>query len=164
MVWDSAGPYSQFCTADGLLVEPPTGWELSRDHHNDCAWTLFDKSGTDVYEAEMNMAQGAGHDFTVGLLWDAAGDDTYRAPNLSLGGGNADGIGIFRDDSGDDTYEVEANTTLGRANSYRPGSLRFDLLCLGLFLDLGGRDTYPAAKDFAGNDRFWTQPPPQDSA
>ncbi len=45
VVWDSGGPYSQFCTADGLLVEPPTGWELSRDHHNDCAWTLFDKSG-----------------------------------------------------------------------------------------------------------------------
>ena len=45
VVWDPTGPYSEFCPADGLLVEPPIGWEFSRDHHNDCAWTLFNESG-----------------------------------------------------------------------------------------------------------------------
>jgi len=34
--------------------------------------------------ASMNMAIGAGHDFTVGMLIDEAGDDRYDAPNLSL--------------------------------------------------------------------------------
>jgi len=112
----------------------------------------------------MNMAQGAGHDFTTGLLWDAGGDDTYHAPNLSLGAGNANGIGIFRDDAGRDTYDVSAETTLGRANSSAPGSLRFDLLCLGVFLYSGGDDIYPAAKTGIGNGSIWLQPPPQDSA
>lgn len=44
VVWDPTGLYSEFCTADGLLVEPPMGWELSRDHHNDCVWTLFNEN------------------------------------------------------------------------------------------------------------------------
>ena len=168
-----AGLFAQGCAywyALGMLADLDGNdrysgiWYVQGSGAHFAVGTLYDQRGADVYEAEMNMAQGAGHDFTVGFLWDAAGDDTYRAPNLSLGGGNANGIGIFRDDAGDDTYEVDAQTTLGCANSHRPGSLRFDLLSLGLFLDLGGTDTYPAAKDFAGNGRLWMQPPPQDTA
>lgn len=124
---------------------------------------LNDRAGNDTYTATMNMAQGAGHDFTIGMLWDEKGNDTYHAPNLSLGGGNANGIGIFRDDSGDDVYDVSAATTLGRANSTPPGSLRWELLCLGLFLDFEGTDTYPEAKDFARNGATWRQIPPQDT-
>jgi len=125
---------------------------------------LYDAEGNDIYTATLNMAQGAGHDFTTGLLWDEAGNDTYHAPNLSLGAGNANGIGIFRDDSGADTYDVSAETTLGRANSEAPGSLRFDLSCLGLFLDFGGQDAYPAAIDAARNGAMWSRPAPQENA
>jgi hypothetical protein len=169
----NAGVFAQGCAywyALGMLADLGGNdhysgiWYVQGSGAHFAVGTLYDQSGTDLYEAEMHMAQGAGHDFTVGLLWDASGDDTYRAPNLALGGGNADGIGIFRDDAGDDTYQVDARTTLGCANSKPPGSLRYDLLCLGLFLDSGGRDTYPAAKDFAGNGRLWTQPPPQENA
>ncbi len=34
-----------FCTADGLLIEEPPGWDLRRDGANDCEWTLFNKWG-----------------------------------------------------------------------------------------------------------------------
>ncbi len=118
---------------------------------------LWEGSGNDRYHATMNMAQGAGHDFSLGILFEQGGDDCYDAPNLSLGGGNANGIGFFWDLSGDDVYNVEAATTLGRANIDSRGGMRDRITTLGLFLDTGGKDTYPAAKAFAGNDRLWTQ-------
>lgn len=116
---------------------------------------LNDRDGNDHYIAAMNMAQGAGHDFTIGYLLDESGDDVHDAPNLSLGGGNANGVGIFWDRSGNDVYNVEAATTLGRANIASRGSLRDHMLCLGLFLDTGGQDKY--SKPFAKNNLLWTQ-------
>lgn len=116
---------------------------------------LNDGEGNDDYKATMNMAQGAGHDFTIGYLVDESGDDVHHAPNLSLGGGNANGVGIFWDKSGNDVYNVEAATTLGRANIGSRGSLRDYMLCLGLFLDTGGQDKY--SKSFAKDDSLWTQ-------
>jgi hypothetical protein len=118
---------------------------------------LNDKAGNDHYTATMNMAQGAGHDFTVGFLLDEAGNDEYDAPNLSLGGGNDDGIGLFWDKAGDDEYRVTAATTLGRANLTSRGTLRDSILTLGVFLDTGGKDTYPKDKPFAKNDTTWIQ-------
>jgi len=116
---------------------------------------LNDGDGNDRYTASMNMAQGAGHDFTIGYLLDESGDDIYDAPNLSLGGGNANGVGIFWDRVGNDVYNVEAATTLGRANISSRGSLRDHMLCLGLFLDTGGEDRY--SKPFAKDDTLWIQ-------
>jgi hypothetical protein len=118
---------------------------------------LWDGSGDDRYHATMNMAQGAGHDFSLGLLYERAGADRYEAPNLSLGGGNANGIGFFWDVAGDDVYNVEAGTTLGRANIGSRGGLRDRMETLGLFVDTGGRDAYPAGKPFARNGGLWTQ-------
>ena len=119
---------------------------------------LLESDGDDIYTATKNMAQGAGHDFTLGMLIDEAGNDIHNAPNLSLGGGNANGIGIFLDKMGDDTYNVTAATTLGRANIASRGGLRDYIKCLGLFLDTGGNDSYPADYDFARNNSLWTQP------
>ncbi len=117
---------------------------------------LHDASGNDRYLAMLNMAQGVGHNFGVGFLLDESGNDVYDAPNLSLGGGNANGIGIFWDKNGDDAYNVSAAMTLGRANIDAPrGGLRDKMLCLGLFLDTGGKDKY--SKQFAGNGKTWTQ-------
>lgn len=111
---------------------------------------LEDVEGNDKYTATMNMAQGAGHDFSAGYLLDRAGDDSYSAPNLSLGAGNANGIGIFVDFLGDDNYNSKG-TTLGKANPASAGSVREIALCLGLFLDLSGNDTYTDATPWAGN-------------
>ncbi len=111
---------------------------------------LEDIAGNDKYHAEMNMAQGAGHDFSTGTLIDRAGNDSFRAPNLSLGAGNANGIGVFVDALGDDTYE-SSGITLGKAAESTLGSMRERAICLGVFLDLDGKDTYPAMADWAKN-------------
>jgi len=119
--------------------------------------TLLEEGGNDHYIATHNMAQGAGHDFTVGMLLDISGNDIYEPPNLSLGGGNSNGIGVLIDWSGDDKYLPleKAGTTLGRAGISGTGSLRDYMLCLGLFMDLGGDDVY--GRDFASNNDIWTQ-------
>jgi hypothetical protein len=111
---------------------------------------LEDVDGTDVYSATMNMAQGAGHDFSTGTLLDRAGNDIYTAPNLSLGAGNANGIGIFADLLGNDKY-TSVGLTLGKASDPARGSIRERALCLGVFVDLDGSDTYPASATWAKN-------------
>lgn len=120
---------------------------------------LEDVDGTDTYIAEMNMAQGAGHDFSNGFLIERAGSDTYRAPNLSLGSGNANGIGVFVDMLGNDSY-TSSGVTLGGAAEATRGSIRERALCLGVFMDLGGTDTYPQGISWAKNGARtanWTQ-------
>jgi hypothetical protein len=99
----------------------------------------------------MNMAQGAGHDLSLGLLLDEAGDDVYAAPNLSLGGGNDNGMGLFVDVGGNDDYRAPAAVTLGAARITIPE--RGKLPCFGLFLDLAGKDTY--SRPYAGNNKTW---------
>lgn len=133
-------------------------WYVQGSSAHFAVGVLEDVSGNDRYVATMNMAQGAGHDFSLGWLIELGGDDAYRAPNLSLGGGNANGIGIFWEASGDDRYEVPPSITLGRSSIGAPGSLRERALCLGLFCDTGGRDTYPENLPFARNGTLWTQP------
>ena len=120
---------------------------------------LGDAAGNDAYKATQNMAIGAGHDYSLGILLEDDGDDTYDAPNLSLGGGNANGMGLFVDRNGNDTYRVSAATTFGRANIGTRGGQRDLMLCLGVFADLGGgEDTYPEAFPFARNGAMWSQP------
>ncbi len=132
-------------------------WYVQASSAHFAIGVLDDAGGDDHYFADMNMAQGAGHDFSLGFLVERAGNDVYDAPNLSLGGGNANGIGLFWDFAGDDTYNVSAATTFGRANNGPRGGLRDFIRGLGLFIDTGGNDAYPAAYAFAGNNKMWTQ-------
>jgi len=160
----SAGLFAQGCAywyALGILWDEKGNdkyngiWYVQGSGAHFGCGVLYDAGGNDHYQASMNMAIGAGHDFTLGILVDESGDDIYDAPNLSLGGGNDNGIGIFWDKSGNDTYNVSAQTTLGRANITSRGSIRDYMLCLGLFLDTGGKDTY--SKSFARDDTLWIQ-------
>jgi hypothetical protein len=101
---------------------------------------LWEGGGNDRYRATMNMAQGAGHDFSVGYLLDDAGNDTHESPNLSLGGGNANGVGIFWDRAGDDIYAAKPSMVLGRASVAASKSIRESMRTAGIFLDTGGGD------------------------
>lgn len=120
-----------------------------------------DLGGNDTFDASMNMAQGAGHDFSLGVLIDRSGDDIYKAPNLSLGAGNANGMGLFVDCLGNDSY-TSSGITLGKAAEATKQTIRGRALCLGVFLDLAGDDRYPNI-DYAGNARRsanWTSKEP----
>jgi hypothetical protein len=103
---------------------------------------LEDLLGSDDYTANQSTSQGCGHDFSQGWLIDWHGNDRYRAPNLSLGAGSAGGIGIFVDVLGDDIYLARGNT-LGFATESPEATLRTRELCLGLFIDMQGNDTFP---------------------
>ncbi|HQQ01165.1 MAG TPA: hypothetical protein PLY86_22130, partial [bacterium] len=120
------------------------------------AAALIDESGDDRYTTSINVAQGGAHDFSLAMLVDRAGDDTYQAPNLSLGAANANAIGILLDHSGNDRYETTGSLTLGAAQiGVDQLSLRDFMFSFGLFMDLGGRDTYPRAHQ--GDNRIWNQ-------
>lgn len=117
---------------------------------------LEDAGGDDKYMASINMAQGAGHDWSVGWLIDDAGNDTYEAPNLSLGSGNAGGMGFFWDKAGNETYTTKASVSLGgAAGGINPNTIRERNATLGIFLDGGGKDTYNAPATGAANGRAW---------
>lgn len=138
-LWDSSGDdsYSGQWYVQGAAAHFAVGY-------------TEDLAGFDSYTALMNMAQGAGHDFSIGMLLDHAGDDRYRGPNLALGAGNANGIGVFVDRLGNDGYEA-LGVALGQAAEAAKGSLRERAFCFGLFMDLSGTDTYPASFDYIRN-------------
>ncbi|MCE9558103.1 MAG: hypothetical protein K8R88_04060, partial [Armatimonadetes bacterium] len=111
---------------------------------------LEDIAGKDLYRAPMNMAMGAGHDFSLGMLIEGGGSDSYNAPNLSLGAGNANGIGVFVDKGGDDFY-TSTGITLGMSADSQLGTLREIALSLGVFIDFGGDDSFPVTVPHAKN-------------
>jgi hypothetical protein len=135
---------------------------------------LWEGGGNDRSRASMNMAQGAGHDFSIGYLLDDSGDDIHESPNLSLGGGNANGIGIFWDRAGDDLYAAKPGLVLGRSSVAASKSIRESMRTVGVFLDTGGgNDTYVTVTTekvgettreilvphvVAGNRMLWQQP------
>lgn len=141
VLWDGAGndKYSGQWYAQGASAHFAIG-------------LLADLSGNDEYVAPMNMAHGAGHDFSVGILIDFQGNDSYLAPNLSLGAGNANGIGWLCELGGDDRY-VSKGLTLGKAAEAPVSGLRSRALTLGLFMDLGGKDSYPPESTWARDGR-----------
>jgi hypothetical protein len=118
---------------------------------------LLDLDGQDAYDVRENMGHGAGHDFSAGVFLDYDGDDVHESPNLSLGAGNANGIGICFDAGGHDVYATRGETLFGRANTAVPrGGLRDLFPTIGVFLEVGGRDEYPA-HPLAGNAKSWRQ-------
>jgi hypothetical protein len=121
---------------------------------------LWDEGGNDTYHATMHASQALGHDFGPGFLIDDAGNDRYQAPGLSLGAGNANGFGFFWDKAGDDIYAMQPGTVpfFGGAviETARLNSIRDRNLTLGIFLDSGGNDTYPATPTHLRNNALWT--------
>jgi len=109
---------------------------------------LFDGEGEDHYYSKHGPGQGNGHDWSVGVFVDKAGNDQY-----SVEGGNGLGltnsVGIFVDCQGDDKYENRTSSNYGYATPARETG------GLGLFLDAGGKDTYPDSSKADG--KTWQQ-------
>lgn len=116
--------------------------------------------GNDVYRSSHEVALGAANDLSVGVFVDEGGDDTYEAGQLSLGVGHANSTGVFVDASGDDRYAVASGDCRALGAAYQPdwGNAGESLPNLGLFMDLGGRDSYPAHCARAANDSRWSGP------
>jgi hypothetical protein len=104
---------------------------------------LIDAAGNDTYAAGA-YAQGSGA-FGVGVLYDADGTDSYKLGTAGQGSGYF-GIGLQVDGgSGDDRYGVY---TVGQGVGRPKGH--------GLLLDLGGNDTYIGY--YAGRDPEFPEP------
>lgn len=132
---------------------------------------FYDGAGNDLYNQGLprvddpavtagvilGTSVGQGHDFSVGVLADYSGDDAYIAPSLGLGGGNDNGIGLFLEAGGADRYDVPDGTTYGGSNSGERGAEFEAAICMGLFADADGADTYAtfAPEGAVGNDRAW---------
>lgn len=144
--WDGVGLLWDLAGKDAYLGQ----WYVQGAAAHFGIGFLEDGAGDDDYQALLNMAQGAGHDFSVGMLLDRGGNDSHKAPNLSLGAGNANGIGIAVDLVGNDIYN-SSGLSLGNSAEAQKSSLRERALSLGLFMDLGGGDTYPEAFSWAKN-------------
>ncbi|MGD9305029.1 MAG: hypothetical protein PVF79_12250, partial [Desulfobacterales bacterium] len=89
----------------------------------------IDISGNDVYDAGKKMfSQGFGS-MAVGMLVDLAGDDRYRAGDMSQGTGIY-GVGLIADSKGNDVYSLGM---LGQG---------FGVFGIGLLIDKSGDDRY----------------------
>jgi hypothetical protein len=116
---------------------------------------LVDVAGNDKYLAKMTMGQGAAHDYSVAWFHDVAGNDTYECPKNCMGFALYNGVGIFWDGAGDDTYKTTGEA-LGATGETRPQHM-----CLGLFIDEGGKNTFPE-KGRAKPKSVWVQPANKD--
>jgi len=117
-------------------------------------------SGSDRYQVNHSTSLGAAHDFSVGIFLDEGGDDQYALGDLGLGAAHDNSVALFVDGAGDDRYQVSASAcrAFGAAQISEWGTLRESFLNFGLFMDLGGQDTYPAHCERARNDSAWAAP------
>jgi hypothetical protein len=76
------------------------------------------------------MTEGAGF-AGVGVLIDAAGDDTYVGKTMTQGAGHAGGVGILRDEQGNDVYTA---IRMSKGIGVLQGT--------GILHDLAGNDLY----------------------
>ncbi|MEM1025376.1 MAG: hypothetical protein AAGD10_12285 [Myxococcota bacterium] len=81
---------------------------------------LWDEAGNDSYRAEV-YAQGVGYWQGVGLLRDEAGDDVYTAAYYGMGSGVHYGLGILHDRSGRDAYGGDPTLAAGTGHDYGLG-------------------------------------------
>lgn len=155
VLWDRAGNdryvadiYGQgagYWYAWGILMDDDghdslTAWQYAQGAGIHFATGMLLDGGGDDVRVSKGVSQGCGHDGGFGLLVDVAGDDRNTAVDMSAGAGSANGLGVFLDFAGDDVYVMKNPAmTLGHAD------MRRDRPSMGFFLDLAGRNTYPAS-------------------
>jgi len=101
---------------------------------------LFDDAGDDTYKGTI-MGTGHAWDCSVGYLCDFAGDDRYESTGgLTEGSGAQAGLGVLFDYDGDDVYRGYGQGSASSGISYHPLPD-----CGGNFsfvVDYGGEDQY----------------------
>ena len=151
----------------GLLVDDggndhfSAAWyAMAASAHRGVGVLLKRGAGNDHYHATHSTSIGAAHDFSVAFFLDEGGNDSYHVGDLGLGAAHDNSTALFVDASGADTYQVDAPTcrALGAAHISAWGTLREDLPNTALFMDLGGRDSYPQHCDRAANNTGWAAP------
>lgn len=128
-----------------------TGWANASGAHF-CIGAKIDEGGDDLHETNQNWGPAYGHDFTVALFLDASGNDRYLCGSEGIGHSINRSVALCLEGGGDDLY------TFTTAEKH-PGKITYDprfltrggtsvywteTTSLGLFVDVGGHDSYPA--------------------
>lgn len=113
---------------------------------------LVDAAGADRHCVALGQGLGQGQDESVGVLVDRRGDDRYVSSAHALGSAIWNGVGVLEDGGGDDVYQVGPSHTFGDPGTHQ---CREGVRALGLFLDRGGRDTFPADHPLAKAGATW---------
>lgn len=132
--------------------------------------SFVDLAGNDSYNDRPDAVErwgGLGRDGSVAVCIDAEGNDVWG--NLTGGHSDLNSISLFWDRRGDDIYKrmqpfepgMIGNRPFGSAVPYPPmRSFRDRLLSAGIFLDTGGKDTYPEGMTAAENSEWQLQSGP----
>jgi hypothetical protein len=102
---------------------------------------LQDDAGDDRYLVQRRQCLGHARDYSIGWFEEGGGNDYYNAPGSTLGDGNICSLGFFWEKGGDDVY-VHQGGGLGSVHPEHKGRLADFDICLGLFVDEGGKDRY----------------------
>lgn len=116
--------------------------------------------GNDRYEVSHSTSLAAAHDRSIAIFIEEGGDDRYTLGRLGYGAAHDNGVALFAELDGNDDYRLGGGRCLafGAAHLNHWGTSREALPNIGLFMDLGGRDAYPAHCAHAGEDRTWHWP------
>ncbi|MCE9636772.1 MAG: hypothetical protein K8T90_13795 [Planctomycetes bacterium] len=167
VLWDGAG--NDTYAAD---------WWCSASGAHFCIGALVDEAGDDVHTCRATNGIAFGHDFTLAVLADLAGNDRYECPNDVIARSINRSVAMLLDGGGDDVYRSGEKRDARPANGAvaatpavaagRPGSATFDAKMLdrratgvywteptsvGLFVDAGGgKDDYGPDADAVTRD------------
>jgi hypothetical protein len=129
-----------------------------------CVGVLVDEGGNDQHLAEENSHSciAWAHDFTVGVVLDVGGDDLYSVGDGGLAYSINRSVSMLMDIGGNDVYQTKKVPRPGFARNderfrARSGVSTYfaDTTSIGLFLDVGGLDTYWSELK---NDTHWLDP------
>jgi len=124
-----------------------------------CIGVCIDEGGDDKHLAEENTHSSVcwAHDFTIGILLNIGGDDLYDVGTGGLAYSINRSIAMLVDIGGHDVYKTDVEQREEKKHGTRPGFAQnsetfrardgvgtyfADTTSLGLFLDIGGDDTY----------------------
>jgi hypothetical protein len=127
-----------------------------------CIGALMDEHGDDRYEGygDSHTGMGFGHDFTVAILFDGGGNDSYRYGADGFGYAINMSLAMFVDAGGDDTYVLDRGKEGFGITNFKPEDLVPNVtrnylawpVQVGLFLDAGGKDRYLDRDAVAGTE------------